>query len=64
MKEDLATALSLLKYGGRVSVRRRSVLHGQVYLGGGWSSDIIERFGDCKINSTYIVGDMLLIYVD
>ena len=64
MKRNLGSALTLLKYGGRISVRRRSALHGQVFLGGGWSADIIERFGDCKINSTYIVGDVLVIYVD
>ncbi len=64
MKRNLGSALSLLKYGGRISVRRRNVLRGIEFLGGGWSADIIERFGDCKINSTYIISDVLVIYVD
>lgn len=42
---------------------RRHVAHGMIYLGGGTVASVLSRFGNEIIEDSYIVDDILIIYV-
>lgn len=62
MKKDLASVLAALKYQGQISIRRRAF--GQMtYIGGGYSADVLNRYGAYQIEQTVIMNDVLIVYV-
>ena len=60
--KTVKTLLENIRYDGHVSIRRKlfSEIH---HIGGGFSSEVIARYGGYKIDCVRIVDNVLIIYV-
>ena len=54
-------SLNLIPYS-RISVRRHGA-NGVEYLGGGYCSSVLSRFGDMEIVDSCIIDNILILYV-
>ena len=61
--KTLKSILKAMNFEGHISLRRK-IFRDIVYIGGGCSQDIIDRFGGYKVDSMNVIDSVLIIYVN
>lgn len=61
--KTLKGVLKAMNFKGQISLRRR-IFRDVVYIGGGLSNDLIDRFGNYRIECMEVIDNVLIIYVN